>query len=162
MAIWAMRGCYYLEFAFHSSTLVNRVNEIGRHHLGYVPLFSPQNRRFDRQLDHNIQQEHIYSRVWFHDEWKHLRSSKYVEWSLECNVNLTTVWNKSIFITTKSIGCMGCAKWLWATIGIKIWNHCRGSYSMCSISRGHIWVLSKCSNQVQVLFKSCLFYEKFQ
>ena len=87
-------------FRFHSSTHVHRVNEIGRHHLGYVPLFSPQNRRFDRQLDHNIQQEHIYSRVWFHDEWRRLRSSGYVEWSLECNVNLTTVWNKSIFITT--------------------------------------------------------------
>ena len=121
-----MRVCYYLNFAFHSSTRVHRVNEIGRHHLGYVPLFSPQNRRFDRQLDHNIQQEHIYSRDWFHDKWRHLRSSGYVEWSLECNVNLTTVWNKSIFITTKSIGCMGCAKWLLATIGIKIWNHCRG------------------------------------
>ena len=88
-----MRGCYYLDFAFHSSTQVHRVNEIGRHHFGYVPLFSPQNRRFDRQLDHNIQQEHIYSRVWCRYEWRHLRSSGYVEWNLKCNLSHKTVSN---------------------------------------------------------------------
>ena len=117
-----MRGCYYLDFAFHSSTQVHRVNEIGRHHLGYVPLFSPQNRRFDRQLDHNIQQEHIYSRVWCRYEWRHLRSSGYVEWSLECNLYHTTVsnYNAIKFYNNKVNWLHGmCQIWLLATLASK-------------------------------------------
>ena len=124
MAIWAMRACYYFDFAFHSSTQVHRVNEIGRHHLGYVRLFSPQNRRFDRQLDHNIQ----YNRNTFTPVFDAVTSEGISDplgmlsetWNVTCLIQQFQITMQSSSTTTKSIGCMGCANMAIGYIGIKI------------------------------------------
>ena len=115
MAIWAMRACYYFDFAFHSSTQVHRVNEIGRHRLGYVRLFSPQNRRFDRQLDHNIQ----YNRNTFTPVFDAVTSEGISDplgmlseaWNATFIIQQFQITMQSSSTTEKSIGCMGCAKY---------------------------------------------------